>query len=323
MSAFSPGAKRSISDAQLASSDAGATSRLGCRPAPFWRFRTSSSASTWMVLPRPMSSARQAPRPSFASRYSQRTPTCWYGRSTPCNSPPGSTCANPCGLRSPCNVSASQGPATTCVQSAWSAIAASSPATSAPESNRMASPNARPLSRAVRSTSRKRSIMLCRCSRSSSIHRPRTNASPSVFESRSWISAAVSVSPSSVTSIRKSSSASLPMPAGALLPTLPVTRGRGGRLPRHAAGMRTTTPAVSRWGTSRRSWSASRGVQRSGWKISPASTISLSQGHVSEARCTGTSRESRRCLLAAPAYSWSACPSGKCCALACAERRVV
>jgi len=35
------------------------------------------------------------------------------------------------------------------------------------------------------------------------------------------------------------------MPDGAFPPTLPVTRGRDGRLPRHAAGILTTTPANS------------------------------------------------------------------------------
>ena len=46
MSAFNPGAKRSISAAQLASSDAGATNKLGCGWAPVWRLRISSSEST-------------------------------------------------------------------------------------------------------------------------------------------------------------------------------------------------------------------------------------------------------------------------------------
>jgi hypothetical protein len=35
---------------------------------------------------------------------------------------------------------------------------------------------------------------------------------------------------------------------------------------------------------------ASRGANRSGWKISPTSTIALSQGHVRAARCLGESR---------------------------------
>ena len=67
---FKLGAKRSSSEAQLASSEAGATSRLGLPYPVFWTcfFSTSSSESTCMVLPRPMSSARHAPSPSFASR---------------------------------------------------------------------------------------------------------------------------------------------------------------------------------------------------------------------------------------------------------------
>ena len=55
----------STSATQLARSEAGATSRLGRRPAPASRLSTVRSASTWIVLPRPMSSARHAPRPSL------------------------------------------------------------------------------------------------------------------------------------------------------------------------------------------------------------------------------------------------------------------
>ena len=68
---------------------------------------------------------------------------------------------------------------------------------------------------------------------------------------------------------------------------------------------------------------ASRGVQRSGWKISPASTIAFSHAQRSAARCTGSSSESRRVLLAAPAYSRRAWPSGRCCGVAWAERPCV
>ena len=64
--------------------------------------------------------------------------------------------------------------------------------------------------------------------------------------------------------MRKSSSALWPSSEGGLVPTVPVTRGRGGRGPRQAAGMRTTTPAVSSCGTSFRSSMASFGVQRNG-----------------------------------------------------------
>ena len=47
-------------------------------------------------------------------------------------------------------------------------------------------------------------------------------------------------------------------------PTVPVTCGRDGRLARHDAGMRTTTPALSRSGALASRRDASCGVQRSG-----------------------------------------------------------
>ena len=73
----SSGANFSISADQLASSEAGATSRLGMPPAPLLRRRSSSSSdSTWMVLPSPMSSARQAPSPRPDRRRSHCTPAC-------------------------------------------------------------------------------------------------------------------------------------------------------------------------------------------------------------------------------------------------------
>ena len=65
---------------------------------------------------------------------------------------------------------------------------------------------------------------------------------------------------------------------------------------------------------------ASSGVHRSGWKISPPSTRAFNHGQVSDALCTGSSRDSRRSLLAAPAYSPRAFPSGRCCALALAAK---
>jgi len=71
------GAKRAASAAQLASRDAGATSRLGAAGPGAVRRKTSRSASTWIVLPRPMSSARHAPRPRLASRWSQASPARW------------------------------------------------------------------------------------------------------------------------------------------------------------------------------------------------------------------------------------------------------
>ena len=75
---------------------------------------------------------------------------------------------------------------------------------------------------------------------------------------------------------------------------------------RQPAGIRTTTPALSNCGTSLSSCSASLGLQRSGWKISPASTMVFSHGHPSAAFCTGISSDNKRPLLAAPEYSRSA-----------------
>ena len=66
--------------------------------------------------------------------------------------------------------------------------------------------------------------------------------------SRVATSASVSGSPSSMTPIWKSSSPSSPTADGARLPTVAVTCGRAGRLARQDAGMRTTTPALSKLG---------------------------------------------------------------------------
>ena len=71
------------------------------------------------------------------------------------------------------------------------------------------------------------------------------SASPFAPARIAFTSPAVSGSPSSVTSMRKSSSASVPSPEGALPPTVAVTCGRDGRPARQVAGMRTTTPARS------------------------------------------------------------------------------
>ena len=55
---------------QLVQTDVGATTRAG-PSAP----RATSRASVWIVLPRPMSSARQAPAPQWARRESHANPS--------------------------------------------------------------------------------------------------------------------------------------------------------------------------------------------------------------------------------------------------------
>jgi len=160
-------------------------------------------------------------------------------------------------------------------------------------------------------------------SRSTSTHCPRNSTKPSVPASSVVISCSLRRSPSSVISTEKSSNLSSPSLEGARAPTVAVTCGRAGRLARHVAGMRTTTPALCSSAALASRRAASCGVQRSGWKISPASTIGRSQAHVSAARCTGISSESSLPRFAEPAYSRSAWPSGTCCALACVESCVV
>ena len=63
--------------------------------------------------------------------------------------------------------------------------------------------------------------------------------------------ASLRVSPSSVMSTAKSSSASSPSLEGARVPTVAVTCGRAGRPARQVAGMRTTTPALFQLGGTR------------------------------------------------------------------------
>ena len=207
----------------------------------------------------------------------------------------------PSGRRNAASVSASHGPATAAHQSRSVCEAASSPERLAPARSRMASPNDRPSAAARRSIASNRlSVRLSR-SWSISTHWPRINASPSPCASKRLISAFVSASPSSVTSMQKSSSASSPSCAGALAPTVAFTCARAGRFIRQFAGIRTTTPAASSAGTSLRNCSASCGPQRNGWKTSRASTMALSHWQRSAARWTGISSDSRRARFVAPA----------------------
>ena len=116
---------------------------------------------------------------------------------------------------------------------------------------------------AARSLSKRSSVRPSR-SRSISTHRPRMKASPLVSASSFLTSAADSVSPSSVISTRKSSSASRPSSPGGLPPTVAGDLRCAGRPMRHDAGMRTITPAVSSAGTSLRNCRACCGLQRNG-----------------------------------------------------------
>ena len=118
----------------------------------------------------------------------------------------------------------------------------------------------------------------------------------------------------------KSSRPSRPMPDGGRAPTVAVTSGRAGRLARHEAGMRTTTPALSRSGTLDRIARPRPGTSAADEKSPRHRPLSLSQPQRSAARCTGTSSESSASRFAAPAYSRKAWPSGTCWALACGRQ---
>ena len=134
--------------------------------------------------------------------------------------------------------------------------------------------------------------------RSTSTQRPRISCKPSPPASSSLISAALSRSPSSVTSMLKSSSASLPSSEGGRAPTLALTSGRAGRPACQVPGARTTMPAAS----------SLRHVGEEAGRRRPASSAaddrsrrrppsSRSQPHCSAARCTGISSESSRAWL--------------------------
>ena len=200
----------------------------------------------------------------------------------------------------PCSVSASHGPAVTRDQSATAASAASS-ATAAPASIRIASAKLSPL-RARQCLGRAGTAASCVPSRarSTSTHWPRSSTSPSVPASSVAISVVAQRFAVQRHLHRKSSNPSSPTAEGARAPTVPSPAGA-------AAGWRATLPACARPRRRfpvRRRWpakrDASRGVQRSGWKISPASTIGRSQAHVSAARCTGSSSDSSLLAVGGP-----------------------
>ena len=86
----SPGVKRAASRCQLPSTDTGHTTSVGPSTGS-----ARTVASSCAVLPNPMSSARQAPRPSRPRNDSQATPRSWYGRSWPSKPAGVATAADP------------------------------------------------------------------------------------------------------------------------------------------------------------------------------------------------------------------------------------
>ena len=314
----SVGENRAISALQFPSSDAGATSKLGPLACPAL-LRPRRKARTCKVFPRPMSSARHVPRPSPAANESHRTPTSWYGRSSARSSEPGRSFPNPSGLRRPARASASQGPALTRDQSATSGSSGAAASPSAPARSRIASRREIPPLRAARCAFFQCARTCSSLSRSISTQRPRTSASPWSCAASALHSFSLKGSPSSASWTSKSTSASSPSPVG-LRPPSPTSTPRRERF-FHQSGTRTTMPAASKAGTSRKNRSASPGVQASVRNNLPSSTSSLARTLFSEARCTGSRRDRRAPL--SEAKSRTACPSGRCCGWALLDRRVV
>ena len=165
----------------------------------------------------------------------------------PCSVAPGSTRASPSGRRRPCSVSASQGPATTRDQSGSASAAA--PSLGDVGAGEHAHGLGEGEAAVGRAAARPRGTVHhpARAARG----RPRPTARGSAPGRRCRRAAprsrpASAVSPSSVTSMRKSSSASSAEAGRApCAPTVAVTCGRGGRPALQVAGMRTTTPARS------------------------------------------------------------------------------
>ena len=122
--------------------------------------------------------------------------------------------------------------------------------------------------------------------------------------------------------MRKSSSPSRPSSRRARADRRRHLRTRG-RLARQEAGMRTTTPARFQIGGA--------GQEARSLLRGPAQRVKDLAGidhRLEPGACLGGAlhRQQQRqqlALFAAPAYSRSAWPSGRCCALACAESCVV
>jgi len=186
------------------------------------------------------------------------------------------------GARKACNVSASQGPAAISAQAAR-ASSASSCVTVAPASIRIASAKLTP-SRAARDSAPENCVIAC--SRTGAI-----DLDPLAAQERQSVGSGErerGLPPPSAFAMERRCDLEIEPPGrpraeGSRRPMVAVALG--------AAAARCARPAhpqnhagVSRSGADRMSASASCGPHRKGWKMSPASTISFSQSHLSAAR---------------------------------------
>ena len=240
-------------------------------PFTFLRRSIDSTPSTWIVLPSPMSSARHAPSPRLRSSHSHCTPVFWYGRSRARSPAPASISARIFGERRASSCARSHLPATTCDHCGRACTSASScnvspaPGKAAPANMRIASAKVTPPSAAWACTSRHCASSSVSLSWSTSTHLPLIDTNPSLDASNASISFADSFLPSRVSATSKSTSASIPNVEGGLPPTDTDTCGRRRVGPLHQSGTRTTMPACSYTGTSRRNAYACAAVHDSGW----------------------------------------------------------
>ena len=273
------------------------------------RLRSCSSEQaarcTWIVLPRPMSSARQPPRPRLCSHQSQRKPDLLVGTQVGASAAPARQPAAPSGLRSPASAAPARLPPR--------------PSTTPPppprrEPRRRCRSRRRPAAATRRRTETAggrlalRTPSSARAPGGASPDRPRPTAREPA-PGRRWrrgfsrTSRAVSVSPSSVTAAEKSSIASAPRVGRLSLPTVTCTSGRGGLLARHDAGTRTTTPAASKIGNVLEK--AMRLARRPGERLEDGAAVDELLRHgarLAPRAAPASSRASSAALLRAPAY---------------------
>ena len=295
--------------------------RPACRSARRRR-AASRRPSTCTVLPRPMSSARQAPRPRRAAKESQRAPTSWYG--------PQLGAQLLAGQRPRERVGAAQ--ARKRLGEPRSSVDLRPLGDGAFQRRRRVGCPLGSGEEAHGFEQRKTPLCAARCacfqcastwssfSRSISTQRPRTSASPCRCARNACHSASLSGSPSRARRTSKSTSASSPSAEGGLSPTVTSTPTRGRFF--HQSGMRTTTPAVSE--PRHLAQEAQRLGRRPGRgcdRRRPLSTNSLASSLCAAARWTGRSSLSSAAL--SPWKSRRAWPSGRCCGRASRESRVV
>ena len=261
---------------------------------------------SWAVLPRPMSSAKQAPSPSLPRNASQPTPRAWYSRSVP---------LNPGGFEIDC----------TRACCAWSSNCPSHPVAVTPCTGM--SPRLSPSADAtgMPTDMRSNAAALALCDRptramtpSTSDPRTSTHCPRSRTRERRAAAAASSVCRSafvnrcspSAASQRKSTSSSNPNPSVTTAPdrdafrVVALARSPSRRRPVHQEGRRTVTPESVSGPTRSVSSSATVASSRSTLAGTASSSSPASSGatRVMRARSASRARPASASTVAAPAH---------------------